>query len=277
MVEPVSETIMSTIRKAVKDTGDWLVQIQHKSEILSVNQSIEYANDPQLHTRADELSEKRMSKAIASVSSFPVYTEETGIQHICSEWTWIIDPIDGSTQYHHRLPLYTISLSLCRSANFEPYWGLVYAPAMNLFYEAEQGKGAYCNGRKIHCSNSKSLDEMFVGISAYRSFERVKKLSLFHSLISHLKQIRQLGCPSLDLCFVADGRLDARIVAGHKVWDVSAAMLIATEAEAVLRDLETGNIASLDTPVLAGGNPQNVEKIMSSLHAKEPPRYPHMP
>jgi len=275
MNTPICETIRSTIRKVVKETGDYLVQIQHESEILSFNQSIEYVNDPQLHTRADELSEKRISKAIASVSSFPVYTEETGIQHISSEWIWIIDPIDGSTQYHHGLPLFTISVALCRSANFEPYWGLVYAPAMNLFYEAEKGKGAYCNDQKIHCSDPKSLDEMFVGISAYRSFERVKKLSLFQSLISCLKQIRQLGCPSLDLCFVADGRLDVRIVAGHKVWDVAAAMLISTEAEAVLRDLETGKIASLDTPILVGGDPKNIEKIISSLHTKEPPRYPH--
>jgi myo-inositol-1(or 4)-monophosphatase len=215
MSEPISETVRSTIRKAVKETGDYLVQIQHKSKIVSVDQEGEYIDDPQLHTSADELSEERLLTAIRAVSTFPVCTETTGVQTDSSEWRWIVDPIDASTQYHHQLPLFTISVALCHGPVFSPHWGLVYAPKLNLVYEANKGKGAYCNGQKIHCSDPKSLDEMFVGISAYRSFERTKKLDLFHSLISHLKQIRQLGCPSLDLCFVADSRLDARIVAGY--------------------------------------------------------------
>ena len=266
MAEPVSKTVKSRIRKVVNETGDYLVQIQHKSTIVSTDQSGEYINDPQLHTSADILSEERLSKEISVVSSFPIYTETTGVQTISSELMWIIDPIDASNQYHHQLPMFTISVAFCHSTNFEPYWGLVYAPALNLFYEAERDKGAYCNDKKIRCSDSKSLDDMLVGISAYRSFERIKKLNIYYFLNSNLKQIRQFGCPSLDLCFVAEGRLDARIVAGHKVWDIAAAKLIATEANAILQELETGKIASLRTPVIICGNQENNKKIVSKLH-----------
>ncbi len=249
------------LRKAVKATGQDLIRIQARSKILRVDRIGEYRKDPQLHTKGDAISESRICVAIRKVSNFPIMTEETGFLADPADFIWVLDPIDGSTQYHHGLPLYAISVALCCAKSFEAIWGIVYAPMLGLFYEASIGKGAFCSNRKIKSMRSKREDNLLVSISAFRSFERVGKQQVFQNLITSLSQVRQFGCPSLEICYVADGRLDARVVAGFKLWDVAAASLIAREAGCVFVTMEDGQPVIPTTQIAIAGTLKSIHTV----------------
>ena len=148
---------------------------------------------------------------------------------------WVIDPIDGTSNYAHGHPYVSISVAL--AVDGEPCVGVVHAPFLHETYEALQGAGATCNGRAIQVSGVSELRRALVGTGfphhrtdLNRSLDRVRRL------LEHCQDIRRAGSPALDICWVAAGRLDAHCESLAS-WDIAAAGLIATEAGAVRGNL----------------------------------------
>lgn len=143
---------------------------------------------------------------------------------------WIFDPIDGTTNYAHGLPIFCASLALEIDGVAEV--GAIYDPSRRELFTAERGGGAYLNGQRIHVSDARELvDAMLVTGFPYDVHQRVEEIvGLFGEFVGRARAVRRLGSAAIDLCYVAAGRMDAFWETDLKAWDIAAGALIVAEA-----------------------------------------------
>lgn len=156
-----------------------------------------------------------------------------------SEWLWVLDPIDGTSNFVHGLPLCAVSLALLHAGR--AVVAVTHAPLIGKTYHAIEGKGAFVNGQRITASATESLSEAIVSLGDYavgHDAGRLNqhRLALTTELVPRVERIRMIGAATLDLAFVAEGALDACVMMSNKPWDTAAGTLIAREAGAQLTD-----------------------------------------
>jgi myo-inositol-1(or 4)-monophosphatase len=149
---------------------------------------------------------------------------------------WMIDPLDGTTNYVHQFPFFAISMGL--EVAGELVLGVIDAPKLGLRFHAVRGGGAFCNGQPIHVSNRTLMkDGLFAtGFSSY-DHTLDEQLEVLTLIIRHTRGIRRAGAAALDLCFVAQGVFDVFFEKNLSPWDTAAGVVIATEAGAVVTDM----------------------------------------
>ena len=184
-----------------------------------------------LVTEADLMAEKSILEAIGR--SFPddnVLSEESGRHGKASDRTWIVDPLDGTTNFVHGFPFFAVSIAL--EIKRQIVLGVVYNPFMDEYFEAARGTGAYLNKEPIKVSEVKSLEESLLGTGfPYYVHERPQRVvDHFRRMLVEAQGLRRPGSAAIDLCFVAAGRLDGFWEEGLKPWDTAAGMVIAEEA-----------------------------------------------
>ena len=183
-----------------------------------------------LLTKADILSEKTIIKTIRK--KFPDHnflSEECGKIRKDSEYTWIIDPVDGTTNFVAKIPEFAVSVALAK--NDEILMGVVYNPCTNEMFFAEKGKGSYLNNKKLQVSKKNKLKDCIVGFSLPINIATGKKaLSILNKTYGKFRALRNSGSAALNLCYVADKRCDLYFSLNIKAWDIAAAKLIAEEA-----------------------------------------------
>lgn len=189
--------------------------------------------------------------------------EEDGTHDGTSGVTWIVDPIDGTTNFLYDLPMWTVSIGVHDADG--ALCGVVYAPALRETFTAVRGRGAFLNGHRIACSEVADPTRALVGTGFnYSPANRVVQANRFPRFIDKIRDVRRLGSASLDLCFVACGRYDAYFEEHLYPWDLAAGSLIASEAGAHVELLAVeGPTASA---VLAA-NPALFQQIKSTLLA----------
>lgn len=143
---------------------------------------------------------------------------------------WVLDPIDGTTNFIHDFQASVISLALV--CDHEPIFGVVYNPSTGEEFTGIRGGGAYLNGQPIHVSNAASLGEalVFVGTAPYRRHEMDENFRRIQRVYLSAHDIRRFGCTALELCYIACGRADGQFEFGTKPWDIAAGWLILSEA-----------------------------------------------
>ena len=191
-------------------------------------------------SEADEASEAYIAKALKE--AFPDYgflgEEKTS-------WSgkgarWVVDPLDGTVNYAHGLPIFCVSIALERDG--ESVMGVVYNPVTRELFHAVKGGGAFLNNRPISVSEQKSLGKALVVTGFPYDIDRRADLILgyFGKMVKASQGIRRLGSAALDLCFVAAGRFDGYWELGLKPWDTAAGALIVREAGGKVTDLLGG-------------------------------------
>lgn len=165
--------------------------------------------------------------------------EEEGGPSTGREFLWVLDPIDGTVNYLHGLPLCAVSLSLSHANTVIA--AVVDLPFLATQYSALKGHGAYANNKRLCVSETATLDTALVSIDQYTFGEDAERkntmrLRLARHLAQHVQRIRMLGASAIDLVWTAEGRLDACIILGNKPWDTTAGVLIAREAGARVLD-----------------------------------------
>ncbi|WP_460697698.1 inositol monophosphatase family protein [Nocardia thraciensis] len=153
---------------------------------------------------------------------------------------WTLDPIDGTSNFIHGLPLCAVSLALLRDS--VPVIGVIAAPFLDLEYFAAAGSDAFCNDRPIHASRNEKLSTAIVSIGDYATgtcaeSNNKRRLAITAALAANVERVRMFGSAALDLVWVADGRTDACISLSNKPWDTAAGVAIARESGAVVVDL----------------------------------------
>ena len=166
------------------------------------------------------------------------FSEEVGDDQGDSDYRWIIDPIDGTSNYARQIPFFCVSIGL--TYKNEPVLGVVYQPITDELFTAEKGKGAFLNGKKISVSNISDISKAFVTVDRGKTqHEKERLVAVVAELNKHVRSMRMPGSGALQTCYVACGRFDAGIFNGLSFYDVAAAALIAQEAGAQITDFST--------------------------------------
>ena len=210
-----------------------------------------------LVTDADLAAQAAIEKRI--LSEFPAHfflgeesatTQESWDVLSRKEFCWVVDPLDGTVNYVHRLPSFAISIALMQ--NNRCVLGVVLDPMAGELFTAAEGKGAQLNGRPIRASSVSCLEEAIVAVSFPPQVQRESiEIQQVIEVLLASQSVRRLGSAALNLCYVANGRLDAYWANSLKPWDVAAGALIAQEATAKLTDLAGNTFDAWNGEVLA--------------------------
>jgi myo-inositol-1(or 4)-monophosphatase len=180
--------------------------------------------------------------------SHAILAEESG-RHGSDDYLWIIDPLDGTTNFLHGFPQFAVSIALKVKGRLEV--GVVYDPVSEEMYTACRGEGAQLNDKKIRVSNRKGLDGALLGTGLpYRDFRFSENyMGMLKALIKDSAGVRRPGSAALDFAYVAAGRMDGFWELGLREWDFAAGALLVREAGGLVTDigggeryLETGNV-----------------------------------
>lgn len=183
-------------------------------------------------TQIDEEVERLLTAEITT--HFPadaVMGEEYGESGGHGEYEWIVDPIDGTTNFIYGFPAFAISIAVRRTLDSQVVSGVVYDIPRNRLYEATHGGGAYANGSPISVTDQTDVSNSLIGTGfSYSDVIRVRQGKIISNMITKIRDIRRAGAASLDLCMVAAGELDGYYEVGLKPWDYMAGALIVQEA-----------------------------------------------
>jgi len=242
-------------------------------ENIHGTREIAYKGDINLVTEMDMRSERTIVGILRS--AFPdhgiVAEEETKIRN-ASGFTWIIDPLDGTTNYAHGYPCFSVSIALEQGESIIA--GVVYDPMREELFSAEKGKGAFLNGKPIRVSASDTLIKSLLatGFPYDRKVSEKNNLNYFHDLLMASQEVRRDGSAALDLCSVAAGRFDGFWELKLKPWDVAAGSLIVREAGGMVSDFSGTHFSVDDDEILASNGKihQQMLDVLQQATRREP-------
>jgi myo-inositol-1(or 4)-monophosphatase len=244
------DLLLLRMKQWAKEAGDI-----HLSYFRGQNLNIETKRDDtaaDVVTAADKAAEQLLIEHIkTNYPEHAILAEESGSvgsDANKSEYRWVIDPLDGTTNFSNGLPIFSVSIAVERFG--EPLIGVVYAPYLNEMFHAIFGKGAFLNDKAISTSRKNKLEEsvLATGFPVDKALTEDNNLTEFSRIMPQVRGIRRLGSAAIDICYVAAGYLDGYWEINLHKWDVAAASLIAREAGALVssfrQDREISILAS---------------------------------
>jgi myo-inositol-1(or 4)-monophosphatase len=226
--------------------------------------AITYKGEVDFVTEIDEEAEQVIGKEL--LGTFPSHgmlAEEGGELTGEVDARWIVDPLDGTINYAHGLPIFCVSVALERAG--EMVLGVVYDPIREETFVAERGRGATLNGEPINVSNTDELIRALIATGfPHDRAEMPEALELFGSFAATTQGMRRLGSAALDLCYVASGRIDGYYERGIWPWDLAAGIVILEEAGGKLTDYR-GGVLDLDGREIVASNGHLHPSIVSLM------------
>lgn len=270
----MQKSAINVVVKAARRAGDLILRHVGRVESLSVFEKSkqDYASEVDAQAEAEIIRELKRA--------FPDHAflaEESG-QTGKSRYTWVIDPLDGTSNFLHGIPHFCVSIALLD--NQEPVLGVIYDPLRNEIYSATKGSGAVLNDKRIRVSQRNDLSGAML-ITGFAPRQRSKigaQLEAVRELMRDAEDVRRTGSAALDLAWVAAGRCDAYFEAGVQPWDIAAGVLLVREAGGRVSDFKGAATGPMHVamghgrPLLAGNlkvTDALQKVIVSSGYAKE--------
>ncbi|PKO33548.1 MAG: inositol monophosphatase [Betaproteobacteria bacterium HGW-Betaproteobacteria-7] len=254
--------------KAARRAGQIINRASNDLDLLKV--TTKQPND--FVTEVDKAAEAAIIETL--LEAYPGYgilAEESGrrVAKGDEEYQWIIDPLDGTTNFIHGLPQYAISIALAKGNSIEQ--AVIFDPNRNELFTASKGAGAFLNERRIRVSRRSKLHESLIGTGfPYRMFEHIDLyLAIFKELAQKTAGQRRPGAASLDLAYVACGRYDGFWEFGLAPWDMAAGALLVAEAGGLISDLR-GEANYLETGNVVAGTPKVFLPLLKLIEEKLP-------
>ena len=190
--------------------------------------------------------------------------EESGSSENQSDFIWIIDPLDGTTNFLHNFPQYCVSIALQHKGEITQ--AVIYEPNRNDLYTATKGRGAFLNDKRIRVSKCDKLQQSLIGTGfPFRDFKHLDTyLSMFKSMLQKTSGIRRPGSAALDLAYVANGSLDAFWEIGLSPWDIAAGALLVQEAGGIISNLN-GKDGWLESGNVLAASPKIYDAMVETL------------
>ena len=216
-------------------------------------------------TRVDHAAEEAILEIVrTSYPDHAVLAEESGAAAGAAEYQWIIDPLDGTTNFIHGFPQYCVSIAI-RHRDVLAH-GVIYDPNRNELFTASKGRGAFLNDRRIRVSKCLRLGDALIGTGF--PFREGARIDLYTNQLKNLMQktagVRRAGAAALDLAYVACGRLDAFWELGLSPWDMAAGALMIQEAGGLVGDLR-GDSGYLESGEIACATPKIYPTLLEAL------------
>jgi myo-inositol-1(or 4)-monophosphatase len=215
-------------------------------------------------SEVDKAAERTIIQTILDVyPTHAILAEESGAQGE-SEYLWIIDPLDGTTNFLHGFPQYSVSIALQHNGVLTQ--AVIYDPTRNDLFTATRGRGAFLNDRRIRVSKRAELADSLIGTGfPYTKFTHMDAyLDIMRDMMQKTAGLRRPGSAALDLAYTAAGRYDGFFETALKPWDIAAGCLLITEAGGLVGDLE-GNDSYLRSGHLCAGNPKIFAQMLQVI------------
>ncbi len=246
--------------RAARIAGDIIQRSAENVDRLTINKKSK--ND--FVTEVDRMAEQEIIKIIHS--AYPEHSiigEESG-EHKGNDYIWIIDPLDGTTNFLHGYPQYAVSIALKHKGKIEV--GVIYDPLRDELFTAEKGGGAMLNNRRIRVGKLTNINMALLGTGfPFKYPEHIDcYLKMFKTLMSNTAGIRRAGSAALDLAYLSAGRLDGFWEIGLKQWDMAAGILLVQEAGGVITDFSF-NDDYLKSGNLIAGNPKMHQAMYKAI------------
>ena len=252
--------MINTAIEAAMKAGAFLKESMGKNlEIDRKSSSIDLVT--QIDTEAEHLIVDHIKEYYPDHS---ILGEEGGASKRSSEYRWIIDPLDGTVNFTHGLPIFCVSIALEHRG--EMIAGVIYDPNADELFTAERGKGAYLNDERIRVSDSDTLIEslLITGFPYNIHDNPASTIERFVDVLKTAQAVRRLGSAAIDLCYIAAGRGDGFWEAFIKPWDVAAGMLLVEEAGGKVTDFRGGKV-DVDNPQILATNGKIHDEMLAVL------------
>ncbi len=213
------------LQSTAKDAGDVLMRYFRKKILIQEKPGAGIV------TEADKAAEKLiLSRLSRNYPKSSIITEESGEYRRDDSLIWVIDPLDGTSNYAHGFPWFCVSIGLYEEG--KPRAGVIYHPTLNEMFYAEKGKGASVNGKSIRVSRTKKIQSALLATGFYYSKGKdlSRQVEIFRRMNEAARGVRRPGSAALDLAYVACGRFDGFWERGLSPWDVAAGFLLVEEA-----------------------------------------------
>jgi len=257
--------MLNTAVKAARRAGNIINRATRNLDVLSVR--IKSAHD--FVSEVDHEAERSIIEMLrAAYPGHAILAEESGATGH-SDYVWIVDPLDGTTNFLHGFPQYAVSIALMHRGVLSQ--AVVYDPTRNDLFTASRGRGAFLNEHRIRVSRRVRLGDALIGTGfPFRRFEHIDVyLAILREVMQKAPGVRRPGSASLDLAYVAAGRLDGFWEFGLSPWDMAAGALLILEAGGLVGDLE-GNDGYMDSGNVCAGNPKVFAQMVQLID-------PHLP
>lgn len=234
-----------------EEVGDFMRNEQEGFDLSKIEQKGSFSN---LVSYVDKESEKRLVNRLSQLLPGSGFLAEEGTEMAgTNEYRWIIDPLDGTTNYLHGLPLYAISIGLQK--NDTTILGIVYDVSHKECFHSIEGGPAYCNQNEIHISPVTKLEESLLatGFPYYHSEKKEDYLEIIKIFLEKTHGIRRLGSAAIDLAYVACGRLEGFFEYNLKPWDVAGGAFLVQQAGGNVSDFSGGTNYLYGNELCAGG------------------------
>jgi len=221
-------------------------------------------------TEVDQAAESAIAEIL--LTAYPdhaVLGEEHGLQGSQqAEFQWIVDPLDGTTNFIHGLPNFAVSIALLQRG--VPTQAVIYDPSRNELFTASRGSGAFLNDRRVRVSGRTRYHDALLGAHWPGSASPDQGNRKFRQLAEHSAGVRRMGSTVLDLAYVACGRLDGFCGVGLKSWDVAAGSLLVLEAGGLVADF-TGEQGWMDSGDVLAASPKIFTQMLGTLQGQDAP------
>ena len=249
--------------KAARSAGSVINRASMDLDLLKV--STKSPND--FVTEVDQKAEEIIIETLlAAYPGHGILAEESGRSHGAanSEYVWIIDPLDGTTNFIHGLPFYAVSIALAFRDQIQQ--AVVYDPTRNDLFYASKGRGAYLNDKRLRVSKRTRMGDSLIGTGfPFRRGDNFQRyMRMFEEVSQKCAGLRRPGAAALDLCYVAAGHYDAFFETGLSPWDIAAASLMITEAGGLIGNF-TGESDYLYQREVLAGNPKIYAQMVGIL------------
>ncbi|MBM4168529.1 MAG: inositol monophosphatase [Ignavibacteria bacterium] len=234
---------------------------------------VKLGQETNLVTDADKKAEKTIIRVIKSrYPSHDFLAEESGLHNQVSDYRWIIDPLDGTTNFAHGVPIFCVSIALEHKGRI--ILGVVYDPNLDELFVAERGRGAFVNSRPIRVSKTSLLREslLVTGFPYNIADNPDRAIERFVAFLKEARAVRRLGSAALDLCYVAAGRFDGFWEVFLNPWDMAAGVLLVEEAGGTFTDFRGHPSSVYDKQVLTSNGLIHDSMIRVLKQVGEQPR-----
>jgi myo-inositol-1(or 4)-monophosphatase len=246
--------------KAARRAGGIINRAGRNLDVIAVREKA--AND--FVSEVDREAEQAIIRTLREAyPTHSILAEESGASGN-SEFQWIIDPLDGTTNFLHGFPQYAVSIALAQKGVITQ--AVIYDPVRNDLFTATKGRGAFLNESRLRVSKRDHLKPSLIGTGfPYRQLDHLEAyLGMMRDVIKNTAGIRRPGAASLDLAYVAAGRLDGFWEIGLSKWDIAAGALLITEAGGLVGDLQ-GNDHYLESGNIVAGAPKVFAQLLPLL------------
>ena len=258
--------LLKGMESAAKESGEFILEEKGKVsagdiEIKSLNSLVSYV---------DTTAEQQIVSSLSSLLPEAGFiTEEGTAAEKGDRFNWVIDPLDGTTNYLHGITPFAVSIALMEENTITA--GVIYELGQKELFKAALNQGAYLNGRQIRVSSNQQMEDSFIATGfPYYDFKRTEEfLKLLHNLFENTRGVRRLGSAATDMAYVACGRFDAFFEYGLSSWDVAAGDIILREAGGKVSDFKGEDDYIFGGEIVCGSpfiQPLLLESVQHTMH-----------